>query len=213
MNCAYSEMYLFDAMRNLGEMTEYAHDACSTDIDRALQYMIISGYAARFQVGDPGVVSGMSGTELYQASAEKCGINMNSWPDALIRYDTDAVYWAGYILAFYQWRFNRTFQNILGIITAADIMRMYPALHTASEERAIESIEELYMNRSRFTRLSEYRKRLGMTQAELARRSDINLRTLQQYEIGGKDLGRAAATTVLSLARVLNCSPEDLCGS
>ena len=213
MNCAYNELYLFDAMRNLGEMTEYAHDACSTDIDRALQYMIISGYAARFQDGDPCVVSGMSGTELYQASAEMCGIHMETWPEALIRYDTDAVYWVGYILAYYQWSINRSFQNIMNVIKAADLMRMYPALHTASEEHALEVIEELYRSRSEFSRLSEYRRRLGMTQAELAHRSDINLRTLQQYEIGAKDLRKAAAGTVLSLARVLNCAPVDLCGS
>ena len=210
MNCAYSEMYLYDAMRNLGEMTEYAHDACCTDMDRALQYMIISGYAGRFQTGDPCVVSGMSGTELYQASAMRCGINMEPWPDALIRYETDAVYWVGYILAYYQWCVNRSFQNILCTVRASDLMKMYPALHTASEERAAESIEELYASRSQYTRLSEYRKRLGLTQAELASRSDINLRTLQQYEIGSKRLDKAAAATVFSLARVLNCAPEDL---
>ena len=62
MSCAYRQIYLDDAMKNLGEMTEYAHDACGTDLDRTLKYFVISGYADRFGKGDPAVVSGMSGT-------------------------------------------------------------------------------------------------------------------------------------------------------
>ena len=61
-----------------------------------------------------------------------------------------------------------------------------------------------------FSRLQEYRKRLGITQAVLAEKSGVNLRTLQQYEVGDKDIGKAAAGSVISLARVLHCEPEDL---
>ncbi|WP_090527236.1 helix-turn-helix domain-containing protein [Pseudobutyrivibrio sp. UC1225] len=56
------------------------------------------------------------------------------------------------------------------------------------------------------------RKLYGLSQSELAREAGINLRTLQQYEIGAKDINKAAAATVLSLSKVLKCRPEDLCG-
>lgn len=35
MSVAYNQMYLHDAITNLGEMTEYAHYACNADLDFA----------------------------------------------------------------------------------------------------------------------------------------------------------------------------------
>ncbi|MCR5508921.1 MAG: helix-turn-helix domain-containing protein [Lachnospiraceae bacterium] len=207
---AYSQSYVSDAMQNLGEMTEYAHHACNTDPDHALRCFIISGYAKRFQAGDPRIVSGMSGTELYIAMMEKCGIGSSTMPDALVRYDADVYYWTGYILAYYQWYFSRTFQQITSALKASDLMRMYPALHTVSEEKAVLEIDEFCRKRAQISRLQEYRKKIGYTQAKLAERSGVNLRTLQQYEIGDKDINRAAAGSVLAMAKVLHCTPEDI---
>ena len=209
MSCAYNELYLFDAMRNLGEMTEYAHDACKVDIDHALKCFVISGLADRFSHGDPRLVAGMSGTELYISIMEKCG-SSRPWPKALCRYETDASYWIGYILAMFQWRSGLPFRLIFAYITARDLHAMYPALHTSSDDRAVDSIEELYRERSLTSRLQTYRKLAGLTQAELARASGVNLRTLQQYEIGDKDIRKASADKVISLANVLGCRPEDM---
>ena len=210
MSNAYKEYYLFDAMRNLGEMTEYAHDACGVEPDRALAYFIISGFSERFENGDPRVVSGMSGTELYQASCIKCGMAKENWPKALVRYTTEAYYWIGYILAYYQWTVNLPFGKIISVVPASDLLRMYPALHTTSDDKAIETINELYLSRNQVLRLQAYRKRIGLSQSELARRSGVNLRTLQQYESGAKSIKRASAESVIALADVLHCSPKDL---
>ena len=210
MNSAYDRMYLNDAMSNLGEMTEYAHYACGTDIDRTFQCFVISGYAGRFQEGDPRVVSGMSGTELYQVVMDKCSPAGIMMPGALVRYDTDAYYWIGYIIAYYQWWCAQTFKAITNVIKSSDLMRMYPALHTVSEERASEEIDELYRKRTQFSRLQAYRKRLGYTQAMLAEKSGVNLRTLQQYEVGDKDINKAAVGSVISMAKVLHCEPGDI---
>ena len=58
--------------------------------------------------------------------------------------------------------------------------------------------------------LKEYRKRAGLTQPELAERVGISPRTLQDYEQGRKPLEKAAAITVLTMARILGCSVADL---
>jgi len=210
MNCAYDEIYLSDAMNNLGEMTEYAFYGNDTDPDTAIRYFIVSGYAERFQIGDPGVVSGMSGTELYLNVLGKCGFEVRGDAPALTRYDADASYWIGYISAFYQWKTNLPFRMIFSVITASDLNALYPALHTASEERAMESIGQLYHSKRMITRLQAYRKQIGMTQSELAEASGVNLRTLQQYEIGGKDIRKASFQSVTALASVLHCRPEDI---
>ena len=209
MNYAYRECYLNDAMRNLGEMTEYAHDACNINPEKALRYFVISGYANRFEQGDPGVVCGLSGTELLQRAAEKCG-EVKEWPPAIVKYSTEEYYWIGYILAYFQWSINRSFGSILDTVSPDDLLNMYPALHTASEERAVSSIADLYRSRTQAGRLQEYRKRMAMTQAELAKVSKVNIRTLQQYEAGSKSINKAAAETVIALAYALHCRPEEL---
>lgn len=58
--------------------------------------------------------------------------------------------------------------------------------------------------------LKEYRKRAGLTQPELADKVGISPRTLQDYEQGRKPLEKAAAITVLTMARILGCSVADL---
>lgn len=58
--------------------------------------------------------------------------------------------------------------------------------------------------------LKEHRKRTGMTQPELAEKVGISHRTLQDYEQGRKPLEKAAAITVLAMARTLGCSVADL---
>ena len=210
MNCAYKEIYLRDATCNLGEMLEYAHEACSVNPDKALGYFIVSGYADRFSKGDPAVVCGMSGTELYRYAVEKCCVTVNVWPAPLVRYETEEYYWMGYMLALLQWKSGYSFGEILSKIKEEDFLRMYPALHTVSDENAVDTILDLYKSRSQYGRLQEYRKRIGMTQSQLAKASGVNLRSLQQYEAGTKSIKKAAAETVISLANVLGCKPEEI---
>lgn len=58
--------------------------------------------------------------------------------------------------------------------------------------------------------LKHYRKQAGLSQAQLAEQAGISPRTLQDYEQGQKPLEKAAAITVLTLARILGCTVEDL---
>lgn len=60
------------------------------------------------------------------------------------------------------------------------------------------------------TKLKTIRTSKNMTQRELSEVSGVNLRILQHYEQGFKDINKAQAITVYNLAQVLNCSVEDL---
>jgi len=60
------------------------------------------------------------------------------------------------------------------------------------------------------TKLQALRKNSGYSQSELAARSGVNKRMIQQYEIGAKDINKAAGMTLLALARVLGCEVEEL---
>ena len=60
------------------------------------------------------------------------------------------------------------------------------------------------------TNLKQYREKRKLSQRELAERSGVSLRTLQDYEKGQKPINKAAAITVLRIAQALNCKVEDL---
>lgn len=59
-------------------------------------------------------------------------------------------------------------------------------------------------------KLKEIRIARGMTQAELAERSGVNLRMIQYYEQGYKNINTAEAMTVLHLADALQCEVRDI---
>ena len=60
------------------------------------------------------------------------------------------------------------------------------------------------------TKLKTVRKEKGLTQRGLAEATGINLRTLQHYEQGSKDLNMAAAITVYAIAEALQVRMEEL---
>lgn len=60
------------------------------------------------------------------------------------------------------------------------------------------------------TKLQEKRKEAGLSQSQLAAKSGISLRTLQHYEIGDKNIRKAAVETVIALAEALGCSINEI---
>ena len=144
MRGAYSEIYLDDAMRNMGEMVEYGEEACGLDQDLLLRMFVRSGYADRWEKGDPRVICGLSGTELCRRLLEATYADRGAEPAPLVRYDTGEAYWRGFALAYYQWRSGRNFSEILAFIGGKDLQRMYPAYHTASEEKTADELEALF---------------------------------------------------------------------
>lgn len=60
------------------------------------------------------------------------------------------------------------------------------------------------------TKLQKQRKEAGLSQQQLAIKSKINVRAIQDYEQGRRDLKNAKAITVKNLAKALNCPMEKL---
>ena len=60
------------------------------------------------------------------------------------------------------------------------------------------------------TNIQEYRKMRHISQSELARQTGVNVRTLQDYEQGRKNINLAAAITVQKLAEALDCASWEL---
>ena len=60
------------------------------------------------------------------------------------------------------------------------------------------------------TNLKRIRTELGFTQSQLAEASGVNVRMIQHYEQGVKDINAAGALTVYKIAQALKCTVEDL---
>lgn len=60
------------------------------------------------------------------------------------------------------------------------------------------------------TNLKKIRKGSKLTQAKLSEISGVNLRTLQDYEQGHKDINNAEAMSVYKLSKALSCDVSDL---
>lgn len=59
-------------------------------------------------------------------------------------------------------------------------------------------------------RLKKFREASGLSQSKLAEASGVNVRMIQYYEQGVKDINKAEAITVYRLAKALDCTVEDL---
>ena len=60
------------------------------------------------------------------------------------------------------------------------------------------------------TKLKQIRQNAGLTQSELAKKINVNLRTLQYYEQGVKQLDHARIDTILKICVELNCDISDI---
>lgn len=211
MTNAYSELYLDDAMQNLGDMVEYAVCDCGYDPDEFFGWFISSGIASKFEKGNPKYITGMSGFELAEAVLKATNIALPgvapSHPDFKGR-----EYWAGWIFAYYQWQSGRRFEDIVADgLTLSAVFSMY-IHHEADNSKFVESADAIIRRNkeARKSKLHTIRKARGFTQQQLSEAAGVALRMVQLYEQKQNDLSKAQAGVVISLAKALGCEVEDL---
>lgn len=205
----YREIYLSDAMANLAEAFQVAAYDYKFSLDFFMSLFIVSGIAAQFEVGNPKYIVGKSGAELTQEIVLRTNATELRQIDTSFKAPKED-YWTGWVLAYYQWYSAKSFKEIQSIITPEKLMEKYNPYHEMDEMQIVEYINSKVDKDRVVSRLQMYRKYFEMSQSELAKESDVNLRTLQQYEIGAKDIGKASVTTLESLCKVLKCDVKDL---
>lgn len=86
----------------MAEFFDYAINTCQFEANLFSKLFVRSGYADKFERGNPAIVAGISGIEL----AKKVGsYAYPDWkfPERTFSEDRSNVYWAGWALAEYQW--------------------------------------------------------------------------------------------------------------
>ena len=87
---------------------------------------------------------------------------------------------------------------------------MYYTLHEADITKFVDIADERIRAHFRDTNLKRIRNAYGCTQAELAKRSGVTLRSIQMYEQRNKDINKASADALYRISKVLGCSMESL---
>lgn len=211
MTTAYNELYLDDAMNNLGDMVEYAVCDLGFDPDEFFGWFISSGIASKFEKGNPKYITGMSGFELAEAVLTATNINYEKKEPSYIDFK-GREYWSGWILAYYQWETNKRFEDIVKDgLTLSTVFSMY-ILHEADVSKFVETANDIIARNkeNKKSRLHEIRKSRGFTQQQLSVASGVSLRMIQLYEQKQNDISKAQVNVVINLAKALGCEVEDL---
>jgi Predicted transcriptional regulators len=208
---AYNEMYLDNAMENLGDMFDYAVNDCGYDGDKFLELFLFSGIADEFGNGNPKYIAGLSGPELARkVIASTNGKRITTPPSQTINKSPE--YWAGWTLAWYQWHSGKSFSLLFRYgLTISWSLQRYSTLHEADLTKFAQIADELIQNApEQMTNLGRIRKARGFSQRELSERSGVGLRSIQLYEQRKNDINKAQVVALVALAKTLKCRIEDL---
>lgn len=206
---AYDEVYLKNARSVLANSLDYATYALGYDPDVYYKMFIKCDLARKLEKGNPFIVAGMSGIELALRVVEKATGRYDP-ADRTVRLAKSREYWAGWAIAYYQWYSSCNLMLLEEQVPFNSIRLMYDKYHEMDICHFVEDINKMRMENRLSCYLKLYREMKGLSQSGLARLADVPVRTLQQYEQGAKSLDKANVNYVLSLAKALGCSPEEL---
>ncbi len=134
---AYKKTYLKDAMRNLAVMFDCGVNKYGYPLDVFYELFLTSDVSRQFAHGNPRYLAGLSGAELADLVVQSSGSPISESNDG--SFSVGPEYWAGWALAFYQWRSDRSFSYMrskgLGI---TEIVSMYQPMHEADLMKFVE---------------------------------------------------------------------------
>jgi len=207
---AYDKNYLNNAQINLGIMLDYAVNCLGLDIDEFFNLFNKSKIALEFGKGNYKYITGMSGIELLILVLEKNNLSIDNPVPDILSFDKSAQYWAGWALAYYQWKSGYTFEEINNVFPVSKIVNMYNPYHEMDITNFCDRLDEIMSKSQTMTNLKKYRLRAKLSQSQLAALTDISVRTIQQYEQRLKNLNKASAENLIKLSQTLCCDISSL---
>ena len=206
---AYDELYLERARSVMAHMLDYAVHGLGYELEDFFKQFLVSEICPKFERGQASVIAGKSGTELVLEIVEREPTEDDPRGEIVLMHRSPE-YWLGWSLAYYQWYSNMPFSEIMASVSIKDIRNMYDKYHEMDIRHFAERMDELCHEIRRESRLKAYRNRIGLSQSELAKKTDIPVRTIQQYEQLQKNINKAQAEYLVRLSKSLYCEPEDL---
>jgi len=209
MTHAYQEIYLSKAQSVLGDAFDYALNICNLSGTDFVKLFVASSVSKRMENGEPAYLAGKSGIEIVvEIIAETMRKELPIEPHE--HFGRSREYWIGWAVAYYQWYSSRKYSDIFKVISFENLQKMYYTLHEADVSKFVDIVDARMKDYFPETNLKRIRTTYGCTQAEMAQRSNVSLRSIQMYEQRNKDINKASVDTVYRLAKALGCTMEDL---
>ena len=209
MTHAYQEIYLNKAQAVLGDAFDYAVNDYGLRGEDFIKLFLASTVCRRMENGEPAYLGGKSGIEIVAEILIET-MNKEITVAHTEHFCRSKEYWIGWAIAYYQWYSCRKYSDIFKAVSFDDLQTMYYTLHESDISKFADilngRIKEIFPD----TNLKRIRAAYGCTQAELAQKSGVTLRSIQMYEQRNKDINKASAESVYRLAKALGCAMEDL---
>lgn len=206
---AYQEIYLNKAQSILADAFDYAVNTCNIEGEVFVKLFLVSPICKRMENGEPTYLMGKSGLEIVVEIVEKAmGKTIDKAPIESLGRSKE--YWIGWAVAYYQWYSGRKYSDIFKVISFQELEKLYYPLHEADISKFVNIVDERMKTFFPETNLKRIRMAYGCTQAELAEKAGVSLRSIQMYEQRNKDINKASIETVYRLSKVLGCTIEDL---
>jgi DNA-binding transcriptional regulator YiaG len=209
MTRAFQETYLSKAQAALGDAFDYAINTCHIPGAEFTILFTTSSVSRRMENGEPAYLAGKSGIEIAEdVLLETTGKQLEAEPQG--QFGRSREYWIGWAVCYYQWFSARSYSEIFAVVTFEDLQIMYYTLHEADISKFADIVDEKIRAHFKDTNLKRIRSAYGCTQAELAKRSGVTLRSIQMYEQRNKNINKASADALYRISKVLGCSMESL---
>lgn len=204
---SYDENYVKQVKENMGDMLQYACLDNNYNPDTFFKMFLDSGLARKIEIGDIATIAGKSGIELADLVLVSCGLKAEFEP--VWNGDYSIYYWAGYILAEYQWYTSKRFEDIWKHMSIRKLLLKYEKLHQINTMYALEEIDEMVNDKNKIP-LNQLRVAKGLTQKELAKRASMNISQIQRLEYGERKVENLTLKSAINLAKALGVSVNDI---
>lgn len=137
---AYIEPYLKDVMRNLGVMSHFCINEYGMSPGDFSVLFANSNVAEQISLGNPRFLSGMSGKEMANMLLESSWKN-ESKPISSDVFYVSPEYWAGWVMAYYQWYTAKSFAQMYADgQTYEKTLMMFHPMHEADLAKIVEAM-------------------------------------------------------------------------
>lgn len=193
----------------LGSMFDTSMNFYGVKLGLFYHMFLNSALSSKIAAGVPSIIEGRSGRELAYDLLEYNGYTNLKKPE-FYSHERSQSYWLGWSMAYYQWYKGIAFSQFTEHISIEAYWNMYDKYHEMDIAQFVDGVDAMRRKEQTESRLKRLRTYAMLSQKQLADKSGVPLRTIQQYEQKAKDINKANVDYIVRLSKTLNCGVEML---
>lgn len=203
MKTNFTNYYVYELAKKIGTILEMAYED-KKDM-KLFYYIFVRSYLIKeIERGNVKYINLTPNEIYYELTKDKKVLTREYIP-----YKA-SYYWSGKMLTYFVFKFNISYKDINEKISLEEIANSYYPLHEASEDKFFDFLIQKLNKNKKETNLKIYRKLNNYSQADLAKISNVELRSIEMYEQRRNDINKAQVITLYKLSKALGCNIEDI---